>query len=295
VSGNIETAFAEVQERLGKALPTLTRSQQRAAALLLDQPGQVATLPVRKLAEIAGIGAPNFDRLAKTLGFPTFGEMRDIYRQRIQAGDPGNYHVRAGSLLSAGRSDGIGAVWESFRSASVAGVERVYRDLPPERIEGMVDVLAARRTIHVCGFESSRAPALHLTYLGAMVSPAFRLLGRGGGPHVEDMVSIGAEDALVAIALSPCAAPTIEAAHLAVEAGAYVLGITDSHASPLARVSDEVLLTPTASPLFFESYLGTIAIIELLVGAFTLKMGDGAVDRIERIEALRHRMNNYWP
>lgn len=294
MSEDIEMAFADVQERLSKALPNLTRSQQRAAAVLLDQPGQVATLPVRKLAEIAGIGAPNFDRLAKVLGFPTFGEMRDIYRQRIQSGDPGNYHLRAGSLLSAGRGDGIGAVWDSFRAASVATMERIYGDLPPERIDGIVDVLAARRTIHVCGFESSRAPALHLTYLGAMVSTAFRLIGRGGGPHMEDMISIGAEDALVAIAFSPCAAPTIQAAHLATEAGAYVLGITDSYASPLAQTSDEVLLTPTDSPLFFESYLGAVAIIELLVGAFTLRMGNSAVSRIERIEALRHQMNGYW-
>ena len=83
-------------------------------------------------------------------------------------------------------------------------------------------------------------------------------------------------------------------AERAFERGAYVVGITDSRASPLAAFSSDILLTSCQSPLFFESYVGATAIIELLLGFMTLRAGPDAVERIAQIEADRRSLGEYW-
>ena len=73
------------------------------------------------------------------------------------------------------------------------------------------------------------------------------------------------EDALVAIALQPCARDTIRLAQMGQERGATVIGITDSRTTPLAARSDLVITVPCRSPQFFESYVSTTALLETIV------------------------------
>ena len=70
--------------------------------------------------------------------------------------------------------------------------------------------------------------------------------------------------------------------------------ITDSLASPLAPFGSDVLVTACKSPLFFESYIGAVAILELLIGFITLRAGPEAIERIKRIEIDRRRFGEYW-
>ena len=144
------------------------------------------------------------------------------------------------------------------------------------------------------GMQASSPFADYLNYVGGMAVPKFMRLGRRGGVIADDLVDLGENDGLLCLAIQPCARTTVEVAELAYERGVFVVGITDSRTSPLAAFSSEVLLTSCESPLFFESYVGATAIIELLVGFMTIRSGPDAVERIAQIENDRRRMGEYW-
>ncbi len=127
-----------------------------------------------------------------------------------------------------------------------------------------------------------------------MILPKFKLLGRPGGIIADDLLDIGENDAVLCIAIQPCARVTVEVAKLAYERGVYVVGITDSRASPLATYSTEILLTFRESPMFFESHLCSVAIIELLLGFMALRAGPEVVTRIAQIESDRWRFKEYY-
>lgn len=98
---------------------------------------------------------------------------------------------------------------------------------------------------------------------------------------------------LVVVAPSPAHA-TVEVSKIAQERSCLVVGITDRPSSPLAIHCDYILSAPTESPLFFESYLSTVAIIEMLLAFYTINQGAAAVKRIESIESDRLRLGEYW-
>lgn len=286
--------FDAVQERLTRLHPTLPPTLRKAATYLLENPGEIATQSMRTVAASSGVALPNFARLAKAMGFDKYNELRDVYRRQVQVGGTDGYPARANRLQSSGKASGDQAVWTSFREAAIQNIERVYNHLDAKTASRIATALVKKRRIYIAGMQSSYPFIDYLNYVGGMVLPTIQLLGRRGGILADDLVDIGPKDGLICLAMQPCARGSIQIAELAQDRGAYVCGITDSRASPLAAFSTDIILTPRESPLFFESYVGATAIIELLIGFLTLRAGPAAVDRISQIESDRQRLGEYW-
>lgn len=286
--------FDEIQERLTRLHPTLPPKLRRAAKFLLENPGEIATQSMRTVATNSGVALPNLARLAKALGFDKYNALRDVYRKRVQVGAIGRYPERANRLQSSGKASGDAAIWASFRESALNSIENVYARIDVRTIAGVAEKLLKKETIYVAGMQASYPFSAYFSYVGGMVASKIRLVGRRGGVIADDLFDVGPRDAVVCLAIQPCAQLTVQVAELAFDRGAYVVGITDSPASPLAAYSSEVLVTSCSSPLFFESYVGSTAIIELLIGFMTLRSGPDAVDRIAQIEAERRRLGEYW-
>jgi len=286
--------FDTVQDRLTKVRPTLPPQLRRAATYMLENPGEVATQSMRKVASAAEVALPNFARLAKAIGFETYNELRDVYRERVQLGGPVAYRERAMNLQSSGADRGIEAVWSSFRDAAFASIKSVFDHIDATLISATAEELHKRRRIYLAGMQASHPFVRYLSYIAGMASPSIFLVGREGSVLADDLADLGDRDAIICLAITPCARVTVEIAEIARQRGAFVVGITDSRASPLAALSDKILLTPTESPMFFESYIGSTAIIEMLIGFYAIGEGPSALSRIERIEADRRRLGEYW-
>ena len=131
-------------------------------------------------------------------------------------------------------------------------------------------------------------------YLGGMASGKFRLIRGEGGVFADPIAEIGETDSMIVISHQPSARASVELAQIAHERGASVIALTDSPASPVAIEADYVLLAPNRGPMFFESYTSSTALVEALIGFFSVVQPIGMIERIERIETDRERMMEYW-
>ncbi|MES0884278.1 MurR/RpiR family transcriptional regulator [Roseibium sp. SCP14] len=286
--------YLSVSERLKEVFPGLPRALKVAATYMLEHPGDIATLSMRQVASSAGVSLPNFARLAKALGYETYGELREIYRKQVQQNDIKEYHLRAESLQKTGGDTSKREVWEEFRASTIANVSAIFDSIDPVYFASVAHVLNDSRQIFVVGMQASASFSAYTHYIGGMASGKIRLVRGEGGVFADPVADIGEGDVMISISQQPCARASIELAIIARERGAKVVAITDSPASPIAFEADYVLLGPNRSPLFFESYVGTTVLIEALIGFFTIGQSSDVVERIERIEADRMRMNEYW-
>ncbi len=286
--------YLHINERLKELIPQLPRALQVASTYMLEHPGDIATLSMRKVASNAGVSLPNFARLAKTLGYETYGELREVYRKQVQQSDINEYHLRAENLQRTGDDAGTRDMWEKFRDSTVSNLNAVFDSIDPDYFAGIAKVLNDSRTVYLVGMQASANFSAYAHYIGGMASGKFRLVRGDGSVFADPVADIGEGDAMISISHQPSARVTIEMAMLARARGAKVIAITDSPASPLALEADYTLLAPNRSPLFFESYVGSTVLIEALIGFFTIGQSADTVERIERIEADRQRMNEYW-
>lgn len=286
--------YLQLNDRMKDLFPQLPRALQVASTYMLEHPGDVATLSMRQIAANAGVSLPNFARLAKALGYETYGEMRNVYRKQVQQNDISEYHLRAENLQSSTEDSDARALWDDLRQATFSNLTTIFDSIDPEYFASVARALNESAKVYLVGMQASGSFSAYAHYIGGMASDKFRLVRGDGGVFADPISEIGPDDAMIAISHQPSARVTIELAILARERGAKVIAITDSPASPLGLEADYVLLTPNRSPLFFESYVGSTVLIEALISFFTIGQSGDAVQRIERIEADRHRLSEYW-
>lgn len=286
-------SFREVLDRLTRAHPGLSPQVRKAAAYVLDNPGDVATLSMRKVAAAAEVPPPTLPRLAQAVGFETYDSFREVYRRQLQESTVG-YSEQAGRLQQRHDGDANASLWSAFRQASLANIEHLFASLEAEVIGEVAEALLGARKVYIAGMQASFAFANYVHYVGAMAHPNWGLVRNRNGVLADEVVGLGSDDALVAIAITPCAHDTIRLAQMARERGATVVGITDSRTTPLAARSDFVLTVPCHSPQFFESYVSTTALLETIIGFVVARSGEDVVQNIDRVELCRRDLGEYW-
>jgi len=286
-------SYQDLQDQLKRMVPQLAPALRASAGYFLDHPGAVATLSMRQLAAAIGTSPGNLPRLAKALGYSTYAKLKQVYSTHVQDSGIGHFHLRAQTLQHVGAQHGSAGVWNHFKDAAHRNVDAWFSRNTYASVEAIAARMVAARTLYIVGMQSSLASAIYAKYLGTMLVPDCRMISGLGGVFADDLADMGASDVLLAVSLRPCSAFTIRIAQKARAQGAYVVGCTDSEASPLALLAHAVLLTPDKSPMFFDSYLAVILLIEVLMGFTTLRSGT-AVERIQAIDACRSEMGESW-
>ena len=285
--------YEDGAERLTLAFPNLSRQLKKCAAYILEHPGDVATLSMRQVASRAGVLPSNMNRLARSLGFSGYNEFRDIYRNSVKEISVG-YPQKAGQLQADVAASDFENTFDTFHRTSVANLDGLFENIDRNSIRSAIDILENAHNVTVVGMHASYAFADYLHYVAAMCFRNWHLVTRLNGELSDRVEGLTSEDALVSIAHRPCAADTIKVARRAHQTGVPVVGITDSRTSPLAACSKVVLLTPKQSPGFFDSYIATTALIEMLIGMIVARGDNSIVHNIDRLERCRHDLGEYW-
>jgi DNA-binding MurR/RpiR family transcriptional regulator len=286
--------YQDVVEQLTKAYPTLSKQLKKSAGYVLDHPGNIATLSMRQVAARADVPPPTMNRLAKSLGFETYNAMRDIYRAGFES-FPSAYPQKAGQLQASVKAGDKQQALMSFRTAAMGNLNHLFDSMDPDHLQDVIDLLMNARNVVVVGMHASHSLANYFHYVAAMCFRNWRLITRRNGEIADRVEDLNEEDVVFAISLNPCAADTILVAKRAYELGAKVVGVTDTRTSPLAAHSTHLLLTPVQSPHFFESYVATAALLEVILGLLVAEGGEAVIDNIARLERCRHEMGEYWP
>ena len=286
--------FKDGTERLTRAYPSLSRQLKKCAAYILEHPGDVATLSMRQVSSRADVPASTMHRLARALGMSSFNELRDIYRNGVNDFTVG-YPQKAGQLQAVVGESDVEQAFDSFHRAAVGNLDALFHNVDRAAMKLAIDALTAARRVIVVGMHASFSFANYLQYVAAMGLRNWHLVSRRNGELSNQIESLTPDDAVVGIAHRPCAADTIKVAKRSRESGACVIGVTDSRTSPLAVYSTHILIAPVESPSFFESYVATTALVEVLVGMVVARGDNAIVDNIDNLERCRREMGEYWP
>lgn len=285
--------FSAGADCLTWAYPKLSPQLKTCAAYVLEHPSEVATLSMRQVAARADVPPSTMNRLARAVGFDTYSEFRDVYRNSINNAPEGWSHKASQLQEAIGETD-LEHALDAFQQAALLNLGALFEQLDRSVLNRAVRALAGARQVLVVGMQESHAAANYLHCVAAMGFSNWRLVVRHNGEFACLLKPLTDADVVVAISLEPWAADTINVARRAREHGARVVGITDSRTSPLAACSDDILLVPIQSPSFFQSYVAVTAIVEVLVGMVVAHSGPSVVENIDHMERCRREMGAYW-
>jgi DNA-binding MurR/RpiR family transcriptional regulator len=280
--------FDQLVKRLQQDFSDMTRQFQVGAKYLLDFPAEVPIASMRTIARQAKVQPATLVRLAQSLGFDGWADMKEIFVRAFRQ-SPGMYASQAKKVV---RSRSRGAMVSQTLAAQAANLGMI-EGRNAQDLARAVSLLSAASWVHVAGFRSCFAPAFTLHYLYRLFRPSVTMLRGDAGTLEMELRAVTENDAIVVMSFAPYSQETRRVTDAAQEIGCKVLAITDSVVAPIAQHADCTLIVSTTTPSFFPSVTSFVAMVELLVEQLLAKKGMQAVSGIELAEAQLHASGAY--
>lgn len=260
-------AFAN--SALGRALREQhaggSASNRVIAEHLLRNPVLGSSLSIEDLAAASGVSTATLSRFARALGYSGFPELRAALAETLQ-GVLRPVEKLRGALS---RQDGDDPLRTSLQD-SLANLRATAEGLDPAALGRIVSRLSGAGCVYVLGFGLSAHLAALLTLgLQPFCRQLINVVEYGGTEIAAGrLMNVGPGDMLIAISFPRYATDAIHLARYAQDRGAGIVALTDSMASPLAPLADEMLIAQSAHPVLSSSNVGALLAIEALVTAF---------------------------
>lgn len=247
-----------LRERLVK----LTAKRQEILRPVLEQPRGFVLLSVRDMAKRLNTDPATIIRIVRVLGFANFREFQKHLHDLSIAFATSADTMQSGESMRDGRPS---YVTDSIER-DLKNLHALKNTLDPARLSELAKrIYSSRKLVILAGdLASFLADYLeyHLTLLGL---PVFAATTAGRIVHLTR--SLTGADLVIGISFRRGLKQTIEGAKEARQHGAYLVAITDTFLSPLARSANETFLAGIETTSFGASYVAPVALINSLLAA----------------------------
>ena len=246
-------------------MPTFSKGQKLISNYILENYDKAAYMTASRLGKIVQVSESTVVRFAIELGFEGYPEfqhaLQEIVRTRLTAAQ--RMEV-TNSLI------GDGDILSKVLLGDAEKIKRTLEDIDADAFDKAVENLAAAKNIYILGVRASSSLAGFLAHGLRMISDNVKFVQTTSGSEMfEQIMSIGKDDVMVAISFPRYSKRLKNATSFAKHAGADVIAITDSTASPIAPSADQLLLAKSDMASFADSLVAPMSIINALIVALS--------------------------
>ncbi len=272
--------------RLHERISRLTPSEQKLAALLLENQALIETHSATELSALAGVSKATTARFFQNIGYADFDEARTQAREERNRTQPYAYARQARDRPVLGRSIG------DHLALELVNLTRTFEELRPDLLADAARLIVDAPRVWCLGFgaEAGLAQLARLTV--ARLRPDVHLLGAQAGAWAEDLAMTGPRDALILLTLEP--RPRLQSSLMAYARTTRmnVVTLTDHrHYATALRFSRAVIPVHTASYGAVPSHTSMVSLLRLLAIAIIGQAGDPATDRTALIGEINEEID----
>jgi len=273
----------EVAERIRERSAELTAAERRIATVVLEAPQSVGFGTVADLARAADAGAASVVRLAGKLGFDGYSEMQQaVQAELMQQLRPAVERIGSADLGS--RADHAEAELANVRS-TLTGVDD---SALAELVKRVADI---DRAVAVVSGAASAGVARQFVSQLRQLRPDVASIGGSDVEVGQDLAVLSDDATVILIDLRRYERWVLETHAIVTGRTMWSAGITDSMLSPIAANADVAFVVGAASTGPFDSYVGVLALLNLITTDVAAQLKDSATERLSAIEAtwMQHR------
>lgn len=276
-----------IQARLGVFSP----AERRVARAVMANYPAAGLETVAKLSQRAGTSAPSVLRFTSRLGFESFPLFQQALRDELEERSASPL-----TTLNADRARFLEAVsvpgGGTGRGVFAAGIEKTLERLPSNELDAAVALLSdERRRVTAGGGRFTRLLAEYLVQHLMQLRPGVESLPEASVPRADRLLGADKRDVFVLFDYRRYEPQTLELARQLDDQGAKIVLLTDRWLSPVSSIASVVLPAHVDSPSAYDSYVPSLVIVELLVAGIIERLGDAAVLRMQRFEAVSQRQS----
>ena len=281
---------------LAATLEELSPRSSRAAAYVLDNPGEIAVNSMRTLADAAGVKPNTLVRMAHAVGFDGYEDFREPFRQYPAEGTL-SFPDRARFLQTISQGGSHWSLVADMAGAAMSNVEALFAAVDADDLDAAAELIDGARRANILGVGTAKTLADNFAYVASMAVGPDRqervVAIPSVGLAIDDVARMTSDDVLVAMTFSPYRTEIVEAVKLAERRGVPIIAVTDSHGSPLVPVATHTFVVPNDSPLPFSSNIAATALLETLLAFVVAESPDDVATAIDTFHSNRRAAGIY--
>ncbi len=261
---------------LAESLPRLSRTHQRVAHFVANNPQFASLASTRQLAEKAGVDAASITRFAKAVGFTGFHQFRQELRH--------TYLGRLEPLELIERQHASSRnVYRAAILRDMQNLQNLLETIDTRTLDRLASQMLSARQVLIVAFGSYAAPAIALAHLCVALDVDVRAETRGRVHWAAQLTGLTSRDLVIGIGFWQCDRDVVAAVQWASEHGIPTVAIADSSVSPLARHAKLKVIVPTEGMLFFQSVTASLSVVYGLIATMWTRMPPARRARFWRI------------
>ncbi len=262
----------------------MSKSYQKIALFLTQNPNDVAVLSVNAIAEKCGIHASGLVRYAQSLGYTGFKDMQAVFQRRLSTAAPGfDARIRAlqEELGSKEDKSELGFLRELV-VRDLTSLQDLLTEITGEKISEATTLMERADTIYLVGQLRSTPVVELLRYILTMLGKRTVLLDPGGGLATHMSRVIRETDLLFAVSFRFYANEVVNIVDDCASRNVPIIAISDSTLSPLAKSARVLFAVPEHEYTFSRSLAAPMCLAQALTIALAarLQKDDTASPRI---------------
>ena len=269
--------------------PTFSKGQRKIAGYIMDSYDKAAFMPASRLGKTVGVSESTVVRFAVELGFDGYPEMQKAMQEMVM-----NRLTSVQRIEVANDRIGNQDVLAKVLQADADKLRQTAETISREDFQTAVNVILKARRIYLLGVRSA-APLANFAgyYMNYMFEDIRVITVSGAGEMFENLVGITPEDVVICFSFPRYSSATLKAAQYCRGIGATVIGITNSHISPLAANSDYVLIAKSDMVSLVDSLVAPLSVVNALLVALAAARETEVQKSLSTLERVWEEYNIY--
>ena len=261
----------------------MSKSYQKIALYLTQNPNDVAVHSVNAIAEKCGVHASSFVRFAQSLGYEGFKNLQALFQKRLSTAAPG-FEARIRALedeLDARTDRSELGFLRDLVVRDIASLQDMLTQIPAQDLADAVSLLEKADSVYLIGQLRSTPVVELLRYILTMLGKRCVLLDPGGGLATQMSHTLRDTDVLIAVSFRFYATEAVNIVEEAAVRGVPIIAISDSTLSPLAKSARVLFAVPEHEYTFSRSLAAPMCLAQALCVALAARLQkDGSDPRI---------------
>jgi DNA-binding MurR/RpiR family transcriptional regulator len=260
----------------------MSKSYQKIALYLTQNPNDVAVLSVNAIGAKCGIHASSFVRYAQSLGYKGFKELQAVFQRRLTTAAPGfDARVKALEAELGGAREGEMGFLADLAARDVASLQELLASIDPAALARAAELLEGADSVYLIGQLRSAPVVELLRYVLTMLGKRTVLLDASGGLATHMAKVARPTDVLFVVSFRFYATEVVNVAEETAGRGVPILAITDSTLSPYAKLAQVLFAVPEHEYTFSRSLAAPMCLAQALCVALAARLQkDGSAPRI---------------
>ena len=260
----------------------LSKGQKLIAQYILNNYDKVAFMTACKLGETVGVSESTVVRFANALGYSGYPKLQEALQELIKNKLT---TVQRVEMARSEYSDDA-TILNKVLKSDIDNIRDTLEGIDKNAFKCAAESILKARKIYILGMRSSFTIAQYLGFYLDIILDNVHIVRMDMGDAFEQVVRMNEEDVLISISFPRYSRKSYQVAKYAKSKGAHIISITDSMFSPVASLSDNILLVKSNMASFVDSLVPALSVANALAISVGMKEKEDIKEYFNDLETI---------